>query len=139
MTRLSILILAADMVENLSHTLLALSVIATLITWAVILGLCSAEGSAKEGSLADDVKNVKNGARLSIVYALMFVVGMMLPSSKALVTAIGVECVSEFSKTHVAAELSAEAADLYRDAKSLLKKYIGTDAKSGKQSVQGDD
>lgn len=117
MTKLSIIVLLADVLQSLGTAFIICGFLLFVI--GVFLTMWKCGGFTGEESKDHTVKTI-----LCFVFSLvLFIFGGLMPDKKTVYMIAGIEAVNEFSKTEVAKELGDSGMSIIKDITKMVHIY----------------
>lgn len=136
MTKLSIILYLADIVNNMSVVFLIMGILSTVV--AIVSGICSLDpdGEMNENAIAVSKK--------VLVKALIFcIIGWcgyaVFPEKKTIYMIAAVECASAFTETETAKILSTTGKTLLNDVSAVIHSYAVDAIDLKKKNKNNDD
>ena len=135
MTKLSIILYLADVVNNMSVVFIIMGILATIV--AIVSGICSLDPDGEMDANAISV------SKKVLVKALIFcIIGWcgyaVFPEKKTIYMIAAVECASAFTETETAKILTTTGKTLLNDVSSVIHSYA-VDAIDSKKKHKNDD
>lgn len=120
MTKLSIFLYVADVIESLSN-LFCITILALFIGLIIIIIHDVMDHIDFEKELMPNVKKIWFPVGIVIIFLSMIV--CFTPSKKTLYTIAGIELVNGFAQSDAAKKMSGELIDVVKDVKKIVHDY----------------